>query len=254
MPRIDPVALARELRDSECGGDATALFTARFDGFDWADARSVARARDELRLAEGDRLIGYKLGWTSAPMREALGIDRPNWGSLWASQVIAHTASAGGFRHAKVEPELVFRAAATIGAGATGSDISHGAGSWALGLEFVDPRFPGYEFDWLDNTADNSSCAAIVVGDFVEIDADPAAIEILVDDGAERRAGLGASAMGSPAAAVAWLASSLADEGARICAGDLVFTGGLAAPYDVRSGRTYSLTSSLLPPVRLTVR
>jgi len=58
--------------------------------------------------------------------------------------------------------------------------------------------------------------------------------------------------MGSPAEAVAWLVRSLSAEGIGVCAGDIVFTGGLTAPFDVRIGVTYSARSSRLPPVELT--
>ena len=70
------------------------LFTARYPGLTWHDARAIARRRDEMRRNAGETFIGYKLGWTSAAMREALGIDRPNWGTLWASQFTGEDGSA----------------------------------------------------------------------------------------------------------------------------------------------------------------
>lgn len=222
---LDPVALALELRDAELGRGPTVLFTERFPGFTWDDARAVARARDELRVADGDVLVGYKLGWTSAVMRESLGIDRPNWGTLWASQLADSTVDAGRFRQAKVEPELVYR-----------------CGEWALGVEFVDPRFPSFDFEWLDNTADNSSAAAVRVGEFGPVDGDLASVEVAFADGRERHAGVGANAMGSPIRAVQWLERSLAAEGAALRDEDLVFTGGLTPPFDVEPARTYRLT------------
>ncbi len=236
MSSIDPVALARELRESEHGGDATPLFTGRYPGFDWEDARAIARARDRLRLDDGEELIGYKLGWTSAPMREALGIDRPNWGTLWASQIVDGTLDLSRYRHPKVEPELVYR-----------------DGQWALGLEIVDPRFPSFDFDWLDNTADNSSCAGVVTGEFVALDLDPASMEIEFTDGTEIRQGVGAAAMGTPDEAVFWLQRSLAEEGTTLGDGEIVFTGGLAAPFDIQPGHTYILTSPSLPAVAFEV-
>ena len=39
-------------------------------------------------------------------------------------------------------------------------------GEWALGIEVVDPRFPSFAFQALDNTADNSSSAAVAIGGF----------------------------------------------------------------------------------------
>ncbi len=236
----DFAALALELEEAERGGPATALFTSRFEAFDWDDARAVARARDERRRVQGDRRVGYKLGWTSAPMREALGIDAPNWGTLWASQATEPTVDVSRFRHPKIEPELVFRA----------TDATGIRGEWALGIEIVDPRFPSFDFHWLDNTADNSSCAGIVVGEFTALDA-PATVRVSFTDGTVIHTGTGSAAMGSPADAVAWLVTQLAREGEALQPGDIVFTGGLTAPFDLITDMTVALTSDALPAVEL---
>ncbi len=49
-----------------------------------AEAWGISVARDGLRARRGESLTGYKLGWTSEAMRRALGIDEPNFGTLWA--------------------------------------------------------------------------------------------------------------------------------------------------------------------------
>lgn len=45
--------------------------------------------------------------------------------------------------------------------------------------------------------------------------------------------------MGSPTSAVAWLVEQLAAEGAALEPGMIVFTGGVAAPFDVACGDRY---------------
>jgi 2-oxopent-4-enoate/cis-2-oxohex-4-enoate hydratase len=59
--------------------------------------------------------------------------------------------------------------------------------------------------------------------------------------------------MGSPAEAVAWLVRSLYTEGLHLAAGDLVFTGGLAAPFDVESGDHFAVHGRPLASVELRV-
>lgn len=236
---LDPATVAAELRHAELTATPVELLTARWPALTWVDARAVARERDRLRHDDGDAPIGYKLGWTSAAMREALGIDRPNWGTLWRSQLVddAHV-ELGELIHPKVEPELVFRCTADVSADATVEEIAAN-GAWALGLELVDPRFPSFEFDWLDNTADNSSAARVVVGEFHRLAVPPAELSVEMTDGNARRNGLGSAAMDDPCAAVAWLGRSLAEVPAGLRAGDIVFTGGITAPFDVRAGETY---------------
>jgi 2-keto-4-pentenoate hydratase len=249
--------LAAELRHAERSTTPIALLTDRHPGFGWDDARAVARATDRLRVDEGDTMIGYKLGWTSAAMRDALGIDRPNWGTLWGSQVASAGLVAHDLIHPKVEPELVYRVPPTaVGVVPDGpEEVRRWNGEWALGIEVVDPRFPDYGFRWLDNTADNSSAARVVIGSFATIGTvDAGTVSVEFSDGHDVRRGVGANAMGSPYAAVAWLARSLRAEGIGLVAGQVVFTGGLTAPFDVCAGGSYTLTSPHLPPAQTAAR
>jgi len=229
---FDAAALARDLRVAEQKAEPIALLSERFRDLTWENARSVARARDKLRLADGDDLIGWKLGWTSGAMRKALGIAQPNWGTLWASQIATAPVQLSTLLHPKIEPELVWEV-----------PIGDAAGRWALGLEVVDPRFPSFTFDWLDNTADNSSAAKVAVGEFASLSGDVQDVAIMFSDGAEERRGQAADAMGSPANAVTWLIQALAAEDLRLTPGQIVFTGGLAAPFDVTADTTYELSS-----------
>ena len=224
------------------------MLTKRFPDLTWDDARTIARARDALRLDEGDLPIGYKLGWTSAVMREALGISRPNWGTLWHSQVVVDVLDLRALIHPKVEPELVFRCDADLHGDLDAVAVAESGGSWALGLEFVDPRWPSFEFDFLDNTADNSSGARVAIGAFSPLE-DPARLTVEFSDGSTTRSGDGSNAMGNPLDAVAWLVRSLAHEGTGLQRGDVVFTGGLTAPFDVGPDTVYALHASDLAPV-----
>ena len=249
--RFDPAQLAAELIEAQRTATPTPLLTSRFPDLTWDEARVIARATDALRVEAGEILIGYKLGWTSAAMREALGIGQPNWGTLWQSQVSHGSLELASLIHPKIEPELVYRCGADLDGNATAAVVAATPGSWALGLEVVDPRWPSYDFDLLDNTADNSSCARVVIGELGPVAA-PAEVHVEFSDGVSTRLGVGSNAMGDPCEAVAWLARSLATEGLALRAGDIVFTGGLTAPHDVEAGTTYSLHSTALPSVDLT--
>lgn len=252
---FDPVAEAEALRETEPGTGHVPLFTERFPSFSWDDARAVARARDDLRRADGEQLIGYKLGWTSSAMREALGIDQPNWGTLWHGHRISDgRLGRSTLRHPKIGPEFVYIAGESLSGSVTEADVMDAAAGWAVGLEVVDPWFADFGFAWLDNTADNSSAGAIVTSNVVTSDVVPSEPEagdhrfdgreprvwsMRFGDGEEMRTGVGEVVMGSPAVAVAWLVEQLSAEGAGIEPGMIVFTGGVAAPFDAQPGRTY---------------
>jgi 2-keto-4-pentenoate hydratase len=65
--------LGAELFEAAEAATPVALLTDRFPDLTWEQARAVARATDDIRRTRGQIPIGYKLGWTSTAMREALG-------------------------------------------------------------------------------------------------------------------------------------------------------------------------------------
>lgn len=252
---FEPDAAARTLRAAEPGDGFVSLFTEEHPDLTWSEARAIARARDNLRREDGETLIGYKLGWTSSAMREALGIDQPNWGTLWNVHRLGSTLDRSTLRHPKIEPELVYVAGERLASNATAEQVRSTAAGWAVGLEVVDPRFVDFGFGWLDNTADNSSAGGIAVGEVVASgDTDPATWTMKFGDGSTQRSGQGEVVMGSPAEAVVWLAHRLGAEGDGIEAGMIVFTGGMTAPFDATPGTTYHASCGALgSEVRLSV-
>ncbi len=243
---MEHVHLAKELLAAERHRTTYPLFSERFGSdFGWDDARRVAVAVDDLRRSSGDQMVGFKLGWTSAAMRKALGIERPNWGTMWASQGVEDALDLEELLVAKVEPELVCRLSADLDPAASLADAAGASTQWTVGLEIVAPRFGSFDFEWLDNTADNSSAARFVIGEFAEC-TDPSEIEVAMTDGAETRTGRGSAAMGSPVTAVHWLVEALAEEGQQLRAGQIVFTGGLTAPFDLHPALVVSVASPAL--------
>ena len=226
-------------------------FSREATGLTEDEAWAVAAEVDRRRAERGRYRTGYKLGWTSAAMRQALGIDTPNFGSLWDDMASVETLAVSSLRHPKGEPEFAFCADQRL----TGPDVDAGAvrraGRWAVALEVVDPRWESYDFTWLDNTADGSSAAAYCVGPFVAVDVPPEDLELTMAVDGEQRSGRGSAAMGSPAEAVAWLVRQLAARGAALEAGMIVLTGGITAPVDLRRGLRIDVSSPQLGPCRL---
>ncbi len=72
------------------------------------DAYRVQRDLVARLLADGDRVVGYKLGLTSAPMQRMLGVDSPDFAPVLASHLHPDGAevAASGFIHPRVEAEI----------------------------------------------------------------------------------------------------------------------------------------------------
>ena len=222
------------------------LFSRDPGGLSAEEAWAIAAEVDRRLIKRGRRRTGYKLGWTSAAMREALGIDAPNFGSLWDDMATAGTLDLSRLRHPKAEPEFAFLADRSLSGSQVGAADVQRVGRWAVALEVVDPRWESYDFSWLDNTADGSSAAAYAVGKFVAAEVAPQDLALTMAWGGEQRSGDGRAAMGSPAEAVAYLVRELAERGAGLEAGMVVLTGGITAPIDLQPGLEIELSSPQL--------
>jgi 2-oxo-3-hexenedioate decarboxylase len=207
------------------------------------DEPAAYAVQDELvalRTAAGERVVGAKLGFTSAAMREQMGVDSPNWGWLTDAMVLTgEDLPLDAYIHPRVEPEICFVLGAALrGPAVTAAQVLEASAAIAPALEIVDSRYRDYRFTACDNIADNSSAAGVRVGPGVEPGAlrlDEVAV-VLERDGEVVDRATGAAALGHPAEAVAWLANRLADAARALQPGDLVLSGGLTAATPVRRG------------------
>ena len=224
------------------------------DGGDLDTAYAVQRLNVRRALDAGRRIVGRKIGLTSVAVQRQLGVDRPDFGALFADMAVPDGGEVpvGRLLQPKVEAEVAL---------VLGDDLPHRectvvdvlrAVDFALpALEIVDSRVRGWDISLVDTVADNASCGLYVLG------ATPVPLTALdlrtvpmtmTRGGATVSEGTGADCLGSPLNAAVWLASALAERGEPLRAGDLVLTGALgpmvpAAPGDVFEARVPGLGS-----------
>ncbi|GAA3230945.1 fumarylacetoacetate hydrolase family protein [Pseudonocardia petroleophila] len=218
-----------------------------------AEAYAVQDRLTDLRLADGRRLVGHKLGYTSAAMREQMGVAEPNHGPLFDDMLLPGVAT--GFVQPRVEPEI----GVVLGRDLHGDDLDLDQVAAAVAevrpsLEVVDSVWADYRFTVEQNTADGSSAAGVVLGP--PLDVDPLGCHRtsvrLLHDGVEVATATGAAAGGHPLAGVAWLCARLAQAGRGLAAGQLVITGGLTAAVPLRVGGTVEAVFDGRTAVRVT--
>jgi 2-keto-4-pentenoate hydratase len=208
---------------------------------DLASAYAVQRALTAIRLGRGDGVVGWKLGYTTAAMREQMGIDAPNYGPLLASMRIDDALPAT-LLHPRIEPEIALVLARDPGTGAGADDVLAACAQARLALEVVDSVWTAYRFDLEHNTADGSSAAGFVLGDEVPLHSGTVAVTLHVDSqlapgGPSRAEEQGLGSTRDAALGVAWLADRLAEEGLALRAGDVVLTGGLTRAVPIVAGQ-----------------
>jgi 2-keto-4-pentenoate hydratase len=235
--------LAHALWKAERARVPIGTLSERYTSLDEADAYAIAKAKLALR---NRRTVGYKLGYTSAAMRQQMNIDHPNYGVLTDDMAVAKEGGALAFDsliHPLVEPEIAVQLARDLSGGGHDRDSVIRAGVAVMpAMEICDTRYREYKFKAVDNIADNSSSARYVLGTPRQLSSsdDLRLIEVqLRSAGKLLDQGVGANALGDPLLAVAWLANRLNAEGMTLNAGDVVLTGGLTRGHLAQRGQSF---------------
>ncbi|CNF58230.1 2-keto-4-pentenoate hydratase [Mycobacterium tuberculosis] len=230
------------------------------DGLTRDDAYGVQHAWNAVRMAGGERVVGRKIGLTSAAIRAQANVDEPDYGSLWASrQYVAiggrAEAPAKTFVAPRVEGELAFLLGADVGEGATAQQVLAATEAVAVSIEIIDSRIRDWRLTIADTIADNASYGGFVLGPWSRAlrHADLGALGmVMYQNGEVAATGAGVESFGHPARAVAWLARKLSSFGEHLPAGSIVLSGALGRAPDVARGDEITLRITDNPP--LTVR
>jgi 2-keto-4-pentenoate hydratase len=143
----------------------------------------------------------------------------------------------------RVEAELAFVLATDlVGPGVTTEDALGAIGGVLPALEVVDSRIAEWRSRIADTVADNAGAAKVVLGRSTPVAGlDLRLLGVLLSrNGGPIDSGAGAAALGHPAAALAWLATTLAGFGEGLHAGDVVMAGALTRMVPVRPGDRFS--------------
>ena len=240
-------AAARDLLSAEADGRQIGLLSRRHPDMTLDDAYRIQAAQMARKLAEGRRIVGWKIGLTSKVMQRALGIDTPDSGVLYDDMAFASgaTVPAGRFIQPRIETEIAFVTKAPIGGGADRAAVLAATDHVAPSIEILDTRIrradPGTGRARIvtDTVSDNAANAGIVVGDARH---DPRDVDlrwvgaIVRRDGVVEATGLGAAVLDDPVAGIVWLARRMHRYGQRIEPGQTILSGSFIAPLECPPG------------------
>ena len=239
---------AADLLEAEANRQQIGLLTLRNPDMTMDDAYEVQNAIYRAKLAEGRKVIGWKIGLTSKAMQYALNIDIPDSGILFDDMAFENGATVPNdrFIQPRIEAEIAFVMKSDLsGENVTRADVIAATDYVAPSIEILDTRIhrvdpeTGKARTVLDTISDNAANAGVVLGaarhavdafDLRWVGA------ITFRNGEVEETGLGAGVLNDPIESVVWLARRMASYGQSIKAGQIILSGSFIRPVECPSG------------------
>ncbi len=207
-----------------------------------ADAYAIQSRYVARRVEAGETIVGKKIGVTSKPVQDFLGVFEPDFGQLTSSMVRSESdgVDLNTLIQPKAEAELAFVLKRDlIGPGITAAEVLYATDHVTPCFEIVDSRIQDWNIQIQDTVADNASCGVFLLGD---VKGDPRKLDltlagmVLHKNGELHSTGVGAAVQGSPVNAVVWLANTLGRLGLPFRAGEVILSGSQSALVPVTEG------------------
>jgi 2-oxopent-4-enoate/cis-2-oxohex-4-enoate hydratase len=241
--RTDTDRLGDELYAALRGRHMVPPLVGRVPGITIDDAYGISRRMLARRRADGERVVGKKIGVTSEVVQKMLDVHQPDFGFLTDAMLFASGAVVPigeTLIQPRAEGEIAFVLAKGLaGPGVTEDDVLAATRCVRPCFEIVDSRIRDWKIRIEDTVADNASSGVFVLG---PEEVDPRAVDLVAcrirvsKNGAPLSEGVGAAALGSPVYCVAWLANTLSRFGIALEAGEVILSGSLVPLEPVRAG------------------
>lgn len=227
------------------------------------DAYDIAKTIADIRIAQGEVLVGRKIGFANTKFHAQHGLvsqdDTPTWSPLFGTTVRYvednhGVQSLAGALQPRIQPEIVFKLGSTPDPHASIHGLTDCIEWMAHGLEIVTCPYPDWQFEIPDAIAAFGLHGALLIGEpkslsqasrhhLVEVLAD-SSVSLSRSDGEEFTlcaAGFGCDVMGSPVYALKHLHRLLVanPQFPPLAAGEIICTGAWAEAFPLAAGQTW---------------
>ena len=217
-------------------------------------AFAVADDVRRRRVARGERVRGWKIGFTNRAIWDRYGVHAPIWGPVWDTTLrlldgTAATLPLAGLVQPRLEHEIVFGFARAPEPGMDEVTLAACLDWVAHGVEVVHTHCEGWRFTAADTVADGALHGRLLVGPRVPVAAWPrlgadlaATTMTLACDGREVDAGVGANVLDGPLAALRLWIDAMGERTPtwRVEPGHVVTTGTLTDAWPLAAGQRWT--------------
>ena len=161
------VELADELWMADRKAAPIQPLTARYPDLVIEDAYAIQSHNIDRRINAGAHVIGRKVGLTSKPMQQLLGVDEPDYGVLLDDMVVedGDIIALSSLVQPRVEAEMAFLMERDLtGPGVTTAKALAAIAGVLPSIEVVDSRVADWKIKLVDTVADNASSGLFVMG------------------------------------------------------------------------------------------
>ncbi len=203
---------------------------------------AIQEINTKAAIADGRRVSGRKIGITSKAVMEQVGVDQPDFGTLFVDMEYGDGVpiEAGRLLQPRAEAEVALVMEHDLDKGEHSFADIINATAYALpSIEIVDSRIAEWDIRIVDTVADNASCGLYVIGgrpiplSAVDLRTIPMRMDV---DGETVATGEGAACLGHPLNSARWLADVMCQRGTPLRAGDVLMTGSLGPMKPIAAG------------------
>jgi len=233
---------ARMLREAEEQGIPIEPISNEIGGDNTELAYEIQNINTQIRINNGSRVVGKKIGLTSFDVQKQLGVDQPDYGVLFHDREVLNgqEVSYSSMMQPKAEAEIAFVLQKTLDKpNMTIVDVMKAIDFALPAIEIAGSRISDWKINLSDTIADNASASHYILGSTpVDImDFDNVNCEMVMRcNGEQVSKGRGAACLGSPLNAVLWLANKMIEIGNPLRKDEVILSGALGKFVDVHPG------------------